>query len=272
MSASNRRRNDEPSSCTPPRARCHCDGGRSPAVPRSRARRSGVGLERDASDAADRDTSGQGAFGFPHMAMVHGAIFDAVNSIDRRYEPYLGGAAAKRWFSQDAAVATAAHRVLVDGGRRGAVAAARALTAAARRRSTPRRSAGIAAGPAKEGGIATGEAAAWAMIAARTGDGRFGRAGFVVPPGPAVREPDDWRPTVASTIPAPGCRTSGRSSSATPSASSRADRTRSRAAPTPRSSTRSRRSARATAPPAAAIRRRGAVLGGRRTPSSRGAS
>ena len=47
--------------------------------------------------------------------MVHGAVFDAVNSIDRRYEPYLVRLPAKRWFSQDAAVAAAAHRVLVSG-------------------------------------------------------------------------------------------------------------------------------------------------------------
>ena len=41
-----------------------------------------------------------------------------------------------------------------------------------------------------------GEAAAWAMICARTVDGRFGDPGFPVPPhGHAVLLPGDWRPT-----------------------------------------------------------------------------
>jgi len=42
--------------------------------------------------------------------MVH----DAVNTIDGRYEPYLVSPPARRSFSQDAAAATAAYRVLVD--------------------------------------------------------------------------------------------------------------------------------------------------------------
>ena len=49
------------------------------------------------------------------MAIVHAAMFDAVNAIDHRYKPYLSSPRAKPWFSQDAAVATAAYRVLVDG-------------------------------------------------------------------------------------------------------------------------------------------------------------
>ena len=51
---------------------------------------------------------------FVHLAMVHGAMYDAVNAIDGRYEPYLGAPRAKHWYSQDAAAATAAYRVLVD--------------------------------------------------------------------------------------------------------------------------------------------------------------
>ena len=42
------------------------------------------------------------------LAAVHAAIHDAVNAIDRRYEPYLVTAAAPG-ASLDAAVATAAH-------------------------------------------------------------------------------------------------------------------------------------------------------------------
>jgi hypothetical protein len=43
-----------------------------------------------------------------HMAMVHGAVYDAVNAIDRGYQPYLGAAHARWWHSKDAAGATAA--------------------------------------------------------------------------------------------------------------------------------------------------------------------
>ena len=48
-----------------------------------------------------------------HLAMVHGAVYDAVNSIDERYEPYLVHVRARDWYSQDAAAATAAYRVLL---------------------------------------------------------------------------------------------------------------------------------------------------------------
>ena len=48
-----------------------------------------------------------------HLAMVHGAVFDAVNAIDHGYRPYLVSPRAKPWDSPDAAAATAAYRVLV---------------------------------------------------------------------------------------------------------------------------------------------------------------
>ena len=47
-----------------------------------------------------------------HMAMVQGAVFDAVNSIEGGYEPYLDVPSAPPGASVDAAVATAAKRVL----------------------------------------------------------------------------------------------------------------------------------------------------------------
>ena len=46
------------------------------------------------------------------MAMVHAAMFDAVNSIERRYRPYLVQLPAERSTSEDAAAATAAAAVL----------------------------------------------------------------------------------------------------------------------------------------------------------------
>src|SRR5687768_9923033 len=43
------------------------------------------------------------------LAMVHGAVFDAVNSIERGYKPYLLNTQAPKWASPDAAAAVAAH-------------------------------------------------------------------------------------------------------------------------------------------------------------------
>ena len=47
------------------------------------------------------------------FAMMHGAMFDAVNSIDGTYTPYLIEVPANRSGSQEAAAAQAAHDVLV---------------------------------------------------------------------------------------------------------------------------------------------------------------
>jgi hypothetical protein len=60
--------------------------------------------------------------------------------------------------------------------------------------------AAVADGPAKTGGIATGEAAAWAVIAARTDDGRFVADPFPVgPPDPGV-----WQLTPPGFVNDPG--------------------------------------------------------------------
>ena len=56
---------------------------------------------------------GQGPFSVQHLAMVHGAIFDAVNAIDAGYQPYLVAPPAEPTYSKDAAAATAAYEVLV---------------------------------------------------------------------------------------------------------------------------------------------------------------
>jgi hypothetical protein len=115
-----------------------------------------------------------------NLAMVHGAVYDAVTAIDREYEPYLLRLRARSSFSMDAAAAAAAHRVLVH-----IVPAQQATLDSAYADSL----AEIPDGLNKQGGIAVGEAAAWAMIAARTDDGRFGAPGF-----PVGTEPGEWRP------------------------------------------------------------------------------
>ena len=60
-------------------------------------------------------TANQGpTVAYLHLAMVQGAVYDAVNAIEGGYEPYLGAPAmADQGDSAPAAVATAAHDVLV---------------------------------------------------------------------------------------------------------------------------------------------------------------
>jgi hypothetical protein len=125
-----------------------------------------------------------------HLAMVHGAVYDAVNAIDGGYTPYLVSPAATPFDSQDAAVATAAYEVLISivPAQQPALQVLRDLALAA-----------IPAGPAKTGGINAGLAAAQAMITERTGDGRFGAAGFPVPL-PDDLEPGDWRPVLPAFV------------------------------------------------------------------------
>ena len=115
------------------------------------------------------------------LAMVQGAVYDAVNDIDGRYQPYNPIAPANPWDSQDAAAATAAYRVLV------AIFPAQAENLQSAYEGAL---AVIPDGPAKDGGVAAGDRAAAAMLAARQGDGRG--APFTVPIGSA---PGEWRPT-----------------------------------------------------------------------------
>jgi hypothetical protein len=125
-----------------------------------------------------------------HLAMVHGAVFDAVNAIDGGYTPYLVSPDATPFDSQDAAAATAACLVLTNivGDPALAATTAPALLPAL---ATLCQNAidAIPASPAKTGGINAGVAAANAMIAARTGDGRFGPFRFATGTAPGV-----WRP------------------------------------------------------------------------------
>jgi len=116
------------------------------------------------------------------FAMVHGAMYDAVNSIDRRYQSYLHVPRAKRTASKDAAAATAAFRVLLseyptqEATLRARYDASLAL---------------IPDGRAKRRGIAAGEAAAGAMLEARRDDGRL-PAGTPYP-FPLGTAPGEWR-------------------------------------------------------------------------------
>jgi len=123
----------------------------------------------------------------PHLAMVHGAVYDAVNAIDGGHEGYLlpAGSAAPS-HSKQAAAATAAHDVLVR-----LVPAQQASLDALNAASLS----GVPEGAAKTGGIAVGEQAAAAMLAARTNDGRFGAFRFPVGTGPGA-----WRPALPAFV------------------------------------------------------------------------
>ena len=118
------------------------------------------------------------------IAMVQGAVYDAVNAIDRTRKPYLLDPAKVRAApraSLDAAAATAAYRVLV------------AITPEARHagldtayQTTLAR---VPTGPNRQGGIRAGEAAAAAMLAARQNDG------FMAAFTPVIgSEAGKWRP------------------------------------------------------------------------------
>jgi hypothetical protein len=103
-----------------------------------------------------------------HLALVQGAVYDAVNAIDRRHQSYLGGLSAPSTASKAAAVAQAAHDVLVG---------LMPVTApAVKTRVDDMLAASLSQiddGSAKAQGIEVGAAAAAAMLAARATDGRF---------------------------------------------------------------------------------------------------
>ncbi len=134
--------------------------------------------------------AGQGAPSIVHLAMVHAAVYDAVNAIDGGHEPYVSSPPADPGYSQDAAVAAAAHHVLVEGGlgipaaRRDAINTAYGDALDAILAEPDATAGGVA------GGVAVGEAAAVALLAARAGDGRFGSFLFTV-----GTLPGEWRPT-----------------------------------------------------------------------------
>jgi hypothetical protein len=96
------------------------------------------------------------------LAILHAAIHDAINAIDRRYEPYTAGLAAAPGASVDAAVAASARDVLVA-----LLPDQTAMVEAAYTRAL----AGIPDGAARTAGIAVGQASAAASILRRQGDG-----------------------------------------------------------------------------------------------------
>jgi hypothetical protein len=95
-------------------------------------------------------------------AMTHAAIYDALNAIDRRNRTYALDRRAEPGASPEAAVAAAAHGVLVE-----LLPSQQATLDAAYEASLS----GIADGSAEANGIAIGQAAAAAILALRAADG-----------------------------------------------------------------------------------------------------
>ena len=135
---------------------------------------------------------------FIHLAIVQGAVYDAVNAIKGGHAPYLKGLKAATSASRGAAAATAAHHVLiglVDQAPTTATLTAQVKADIKARLDTQYAAslAEIPAGQAKAKGIEVGAAAAAAMLANRVGDGRFGAPGF-----PVGSDPGEWRPQSAA--------------------------------------------------------------------------
>jgi hypothetical protein len=120
-----------------------------------------------------------------HLAMVHGAVYDAVNLIDGGYKPYLDGLpSVSASASKAAAAATAAHDVLVG--------LQPALPLNVRDSLDELYAASltqVVEGQAKVDGIDVGSAVAQAMLADRADDGRYVPFSYT-----AGSLPGQWRP------------------------------------------------------------------------------
>ncbi len=117
-------------------------------------------------------------------AITQLAVFEAVNAVTGQYTPYLGTISAPPGSSAEAAAVAAAHAVLKN------YFPAAAATLDGREATSL---ASIPDGPAKVNGIAVGQAAAAAMIAARIGDGAAPPQFFT----PASSDPGQWQPTAS---------------------------------------------------------------------------
>ncbi len=116
-----------------------------------------------------------------YLAIVHLAVYDAVNSIDGRFQPYAISINAPASASKEAAVATAAYRVLVT-----LFPSQQAFLDSSYAASLS----SIPDGAPKTDGIAVGEQAAQSILALRANDGREANIPYVPGSGPGI-----WQPT-----------------------------------------------------------------------------
>jgi len=116
-----------------------------------------------------------------YLGFVQAAVYDAVDGIDRRYQPYRFEGRAPHPASTQAAAVAAAHRVLVT-----YFSYAQSTLDADYAASLAQ----IPEGNAKTNGIAFGTRVADSLITARATDGRDAPISFTRSPAPGV-----WRPT-----------------------------------------------------------------------------
>ncbi len=124
------------------------------------------------------------------LAMVHGAMFDAINAVDQQYDAYLSGIAQQSGASAVVAGAVAAHDVAAHVYNTEEALALWDKTLAEIMATVPD-------GTAKTLGIQLGEQVADAMIANRANDGSSATSTYT--PG---TQPGQWRPTAPGFTPA----------------------------------------------------------------------
>ena len=130
---------------------------------------------------------------FIHLAIVQGAVYDAVNSIKGGHDPYIAGLKAPTSASQSAAAATAAHHVLISLVDQVPTASVGLKDTIKARLDTDYQNSldEISAGQLKDQGVEVGAQAATAMLFNRVSDGRYGAPGF---PFANPAGPGQWRP------------------------------------------------------------------------------
>ena len=133
-----------------------------------------------------------------HLAMVQGAVYDAVNMIDRSHEPFLRGLPrAPAWASKSAAASTAAHHVLVGLG----IAPVPALPPATLTWLDTEYSASLAAirdGSPRTPGSRQARRPPLRCSPSGRGDGRYVPFSFT-----CGEDPGEWRPVSALTCTTP---------------------------------------------------------------------
>jgi membrane-associated phospholipid phosphatase len=148
-------------------------------------------------------------------AMMHVAIHDALNSIDRRYEPYVHEGRAESDSAPAAAIAAAAHDVLAAAIPGFTKAESRPHASEALQKAYERAIAKVSEGPAREHGIAAGQAAAVAILTLRKDDradappqytpgttpGAWRPHPNPVPPNPPIEDPAHAAGNAAAVLP-----------------------------------------------------------------------
>jgi vanadium-dependent haloperoxidase-like protein len=149
------------------------------------------------------------------LAMVQVAVHDALNAIDRRYDGYYFEGPGDTAASPDAAVAAAAHTVLVGIVGSYGTPAQKGATFALLDEAYAVSIARVTDPPARNKGVAVGRAAGAAILALRKDDGAFRDVPYTpgtgagkwrphpnpVPPNPPVANPDLARGYLPSAVP-----------------------------------------------------------------------